>query len=54
MRVINKISKEELSHFLCGSCRKWWTIGDVPKGRVKWHCPWCGKLQRFFKKPKNH
>ncbi len=39
-----KTSKEILTHFSCGHCKKWWSIGDVPK-RNTWFCPWCGKAQ---------
>jgi len=38
---------EQLSHFHCGECRKWWSIGDAPKGKHRWFCPWCGKEQTF-------
>lgn len=40
-----KKSVEYLSHFQCGSCQKWWSIGDAPLDRKVWYCPWCGKLQ---------
>jgi ribosomal protein S27AE len=33
---------EQLNHFQCGKCRKWWSIGDAPKEKKKWFCPWCG------------
>jgi len=35
-------SLERLFHFRCGSCQKWWSIGDAPK-REYWYCPWCGE-----------
>jgi len=38
----HKQSTEELYHFRCGKCKKWWTIGDAPKEKKKWFCPWCG------------
>lgn len=35
------ISREELFHFSCKSCAKWWSIaGPVRTG--SWWCPWCG------------
>jgi predicted RNA-binding Zn-ribbon protein involved in translation (DUF1610 family) len=43
-----KRSTEVLSHFSCGACGKWWTVGDAPKKKKHWYCPWCGfevKLQ---------
>ena len=39
-------SLERLSHFNCGYCHKWWSIGDAPE-RTTWFCPWCGKEQEF-------
>ncbi|MBU6427170.1 hypothetical protein KGQ27_02925 [Patescibacteria group bacterium] len=44
-----KIAEEILSHFCCGFCGKWWTIGDAPKKRKMWFCPWCGKKTDFTK-----
>ncbi|QQR82580.1 hypothetical protein IPJ70_00485 [Candidatus Campbellbacteria bacterium] len=38
-------SVERLSHFRCGACNKWWSIGDAPLGKKEWHCPWCGERQ---------
>lgn len=38
----HKISIEILSHFQCSNCTKWWSIGDAPKDREGWYCPWCG------------
>jgi len=46
--IKGKISVERLSHFQCGVCNKWWSVGDAPK-RNKWFCPWCGK-ERGYKK----
>ncbi|KKS79876.1 MAG: hypothetical protein UV57_C0006G0012 [Parcubacteria group bacterium GW2011_GWD2_43_10] len=51
---MEKISKlfstvEKLFHFRCFDCHKWWTIGDAPKKKTQWHCPWCGQLQKFNK-----
>jgi Fe2+ or Zn2+ uptake regulation protein len=42
-----KISKEELYHFNCRYCGKWWSIGDAPIEERKdwWYCPWCGERQ---------
>jgi hypothetical protein len=39
-------SVEQLQHFQCGACQKWWTIGDAPP-RPNWYCPWCGRENRF-------
>jgi hypothetical protein len=33
---------ERLTHFRCGRCDKWWSIGDAPKTKKIWYCPWCG------------
>lgn len=41
-------SLEKLSHFLCGRCSGWWSIGDWQvraKGRTNLYCPWCGVKQ---------
>ncbi|MEX0931188.1 MAG: hypothetical protein WDZ88_00395 [Candidatus Paceibacterota bacterium] len=35
------VSREVLSHFRCGECAGWWSIGDAPKRKL-WFCPWCG------------
>lgn len=48
------VSVEHLHHFRCGSCNKWWSIGDpaITKTGVKkqWFCPWCGLLQKVDKR----
>jgi PHP family Zn ribbon phosphoesterase len=36
-------SVETLHHFSCGKCKKWWSIGDAPKEKTEWFCPWCGE-----------
>ncbi|OGZ15685.1 MAG: hypothetical protein A3J08_01380 [Candidatus Lloydbacteria bacterium RIFCSPLOWO2_02_FULL_51_11] len=36
---------EKLSHFSCGVCKKWWSVGDAPEKRRTWYCPWCGAKQ---------
>jgi predicted RNA-binding Zn-ribbon protein involved in translation (DUF1610 family) len=51
--TIGKKLEEKLSHFVCGSCRKWWTIGDAAIRKTKWFCPWCGKVQTFSKAKKS-
>lgn len=38
----HKTSTERLVHFQCVACKKWWSIGDAPKAKKKWFCPWCG------------
>ncbi|MFA4819275.1 MAG: hypothetical protein WC621_05555 [Patescibacteria group bacterium] len=45
-KVSGKKSREELTHFKCGVCSKWWTIGDAPR-QPTWFCPWCGVKQHF-------
>lgn len=47
--IKGKISVEKLSHFQCGACNKWWSIGDATK-RNKWFCPWCGVSSHAKKK----
>ncbi len=43
-------SLEVLSHFSCGRCSKWWSIGDaVLEDRTEWFCPWCGIMNKFDK-----
>lgn len=52
MKISKKISvsTEILSHFLCGKCERWWTIGDAPKDSSKCYCPWCGEEQKIKSK----
>jgi hypothetical protein len=39
------LSHENLTHFNCPICEKWWSIGDAAEpGRDHWYCPWCGAL----------
>lgn len=38
---------ENLHHFRCKECNKWWTIGDAPECKINWFCPWCGGENRF-------
>jgi hypothetical protein len=38
----HKRAVEQLNHFQCWKCRKWWAIGDAPKKKKDWFCPWCG------------
>lgn len=38
---------ENLHHFRCVFCKKWWTIGDAPESRELFYCPWCGKENEF-------
>jgi hypothetical protein len=33
---------EQLTHFQCGACEGWWSIGDAPDDKETWFCPWCG------------
>jgi len=39
---VHFLHNEMLGHFSCGSCKKWWTIGDAPRAKTTWFCPWCG------------
>jgi DNA-directed RNA polymerase subunit RPC12/RpoP len=41
------VSLENLYHFNCDSCKKWWSIGDAPKDLQtrNWFCPYCGFSQ---------
>jgi len=43
------LSIEELAHFQCGYCCRWWSIGDFNKNKKRWFCPWCGKNQELKK-----
>jgi rubrerythrin len=43
-------SVEKLSHFRCGVCSKWWSVGDAPISKKEWFCPWCGSRQKFHSK----
>jgi len=51
-----KVSIENLAHFSCGKCKRWWSIGDPLKNghpmsipepfqEMEWFCPWCGVKQ---------
>ena len=33
---------EVLRHYNCGSCSKWWSIGDHQAPGAVLHCPHCG------------
>jgi rubrerythrin len=49
---MNKAAKrtiEKLNHFSCGTCGKWWTVGDAPLSKKEWHCPWCGRINDYEK-----
>jgi DNA-directed RNA polymerase subunit RPC12/RpoP len=43
-------SVEILTHYQCGKCIKWWSIGDAPKDKKEWYCPWCGTKSDTKKK----
>jgi DNA-directed RNA polymerase subunit RPC12/RpoP len=45
MEKTGTVSNETISHFSCGECKKWWTIGDADKSKSYWFCPWCGTKQ---------
>lgn len=40
-------SIEQLSHFWCLHCKKWWSIGDAPRAKKEWFCPWCGVPHKY-------
>lgn len=40
-------SIERISHFRCGSCKKWWSVGDAPQEKNDWFCTWCGERQEL-------
>jgi hypothetical protein len=42
----HKRAVEKWNHFQCWRCKKWWAIGDAPKGKKIWFCPWCGAADR--------
>lgn len=37
-------SVENLVHFNCPYCQKWWSVGDAPEEKKDWSCPWCHAL----------
>lgn len=42
-------SIEMLTHCQCHKCKGWWSIGDMPKDKLIWWCPWCGlKINKFI------
>ncbi len=48
--IKSKRSVEKLHHMSCSRCKKWWTIGDAPRSKKKWFCPWCGTENAYGKK----
>ena len=40
-----KYFNEQIRHFSCGVCNKWWSVGDAPEDKEEWYCPWCGEKQ---------
>lgn len=40
-----KYTVEQLVHYQCEICNKWWSIGDAPIKRKEWFCPWCSHKQ---------
>ncbi|MDP2629423.1 MAG: hypothetical protein Q8P45_01815 [Candidatus Harrisonbacteria bacterium] len=36
---------EEIHHFHCVLCKKWWSVSQAPKQKKVWYCPWCGQKQ---------
>ncbi len=42
-------SEERIGHFHCTVCNGWWSIGDPPKEKTEWFCPWCGAMQKNLK-----
>jgi rubrerythrin len=46
----HKRAVEALNHFQCWKCKKWWAIGDAPKKKKDWFCPWCGAVDEKIKK----
>ena len=47
-KTLSKRSVEALSHFNCGTCKKWFSIGDAPTDRNSYYCPWCGEKSEFL------
>jgi len=45
--IDNQRTVENLHHFSCISCSKWWTIGDAPVEKEEWFCPWCGVKNNY-------
>lgn len=43
----NQRTTEELHHFSCYKCHKWWTVGDAPEDKQDWYCPWCGEFNQY-------
>ncbi len=49
-KITGTYSVEQLHHFNCGVCKKWWSIADIPKSKTKTlFCPWCGIKQSMVK-----
>ena len=43
-KSVHQYSIEQLYHFRCGKCNRWWSIGDFNQHSVKLVCcPWCGE-----------
>ena len=44
--------KEEIHHFSCNKCGKWWSVSEAPKLKIDWFCTWCGQKAKFKLKSK--
>jgi len=47
MKTKSKRAIEQLYHFSCAKCEKWWSVGDAPKSKTIWYCPWCGAVNEY-------
>ncbi|OGI72140.1 hypothetical protein A3J61_00705 [Candidatus Nomurabacteria bacterium RIFCSPHIGHO2_02_FULL_38_15] len=47
-KITGTYSTEQIYHFNCAVCKKWWSIADIKKPKTLF-CPWCGKKQVMLK-----
>jgi hypothetical protein len=38
---------ENLNHFNCLKCKKWWSVSEAPALKKDWFCPWCGIKNKY-------
>ena len=41
--VVGEVFIEELYHFNCPKCSRWWTVGDLPREIESIQCPFCSE-----------
>lgn len=47
---VGQRSIENLSHFNCPDCLKWFSVSDAPTDKTQWACPWCFEVNEYENK----